>query len=161
MSGKDHIKFIADVMVGRLARYLRMAGYDVAYMNDADDPQILDIARNENRIVLTRDTLMLQRREFNNGTLGSVYIKDDSLEKQLIQVKSAINIELRPDLIICLVCNGRLEEAEKADIEGDVPPYVYKTQDKFKYCKNCGKYYWRGTHYDYMKKYFDKLNRAS
>lgn len=161
MPGKDHIRFIADVMVGRLAKYLRMAGYDVVYMNDADDSQILDIARGEDRIVLTRDTLMLQRREFNKGTLKSVYIKDDNLEKQLIQIKSEMGIELRPDLIICLVCNGSLEEADKADIEGDVPPYVYRTQDNFKFCKNCGKYYWRGTHYDYIKKYFDGLEKIS
>jgi uncharacterized protein with PIN domain len=90
MSKKDQTRFIADVMVGRLARYLRMAGYDVVYMNDADDGLIIKIAVKEDRIVLTRDTMMLERKEFKNGTLRSVFITDDSLAEQLLQVKTVL-----------------------------------------------------------------------
>ena len=157
MSNKDHIRFIADVMVGRLARYLRMAGYDVVYRNDADDILIIKIALKEDRVVLTRDTMMLERKEFKNGTLKSVFITDDCLEEQLLQVRSALDLILEPDLMVCLVCNSRLEEVDKEAAISDVPPYVYETQDNFKYCRNCGKYYWRGTHYDYMRKYFNDL----
>jgi len=157
MPQKDHTTFIADVMVGRLARYLRMAGYDVKYMNDADDELIVNIARKENRVVLTRDTMMLERRQFRQGVLRSVFIRHDSLEKQLLQVSSDLDIELEPDLVVCLVCNSPLEDVEKRDISGEVPPYVYRTQDSFKYCSSCEKYYWRGTHYEYIKKFFDGL----
>lgn len=157
MSGKNQIKFIADVMVGKLARYLRMAGYDVVYMNDADDELILKIAGEEDRVVLTRDTMMLERKEFRKGILKSVFIKDDSLAEQLLQVKSAMGVILEPDLMVCLVCNSRLEEVDKKGVVDDVPPYVYKTQDSFKHCRSCGKYYWRGTHYEYIKKYFNNL----
>jgi uncharacterized protein with PIN domain len=157
MSGKNHIRFIADVMVGRLARYLRMAGYDVVYMNDADDGLIIKIALEEDRVVLTRDTMMLERKEFKNGILRSVFITDDSLAEQLLQVKSAMDLSLEPDLMVCLVCNSRLEEVDKENTKSDVPPYVYKTQNSFKYCRNCGKYYWRGTHYDYIRKFFNDL----
>jgi len=152
-------RFIADVMVGKLARYLRMAGYDVAYSNDAGDEEILDTARREERIVLTRDTMMLKRRDFARGVLRSIYITDDSLRQQLLQVMSCLGLRLRPRLVICLVCNSRLEEAAKEEAEGKVPPYVFKTRDDFSHCRECGRYYWRGTHYDYMEKFFSDLNK--
>jgi len=159
MSEKNQMRFIADVMVGRLAKYLRMAGYDVVYINDADDDSILQIAKNEDRIVLTRDTAMLKRREFKNGILRSVFISDDVLMAQLIQMKYELDLILKPDLIVCLICNNPLKKVEKKDIKNKVPPYVYKTQSKFKHCSSCGRYYWQGTHYDYIKNYFSRLNR--
>ena len=151
MSVDHKLRFIADVMVGRLARYLRMAGYDVVYINDASDDLIIDIARKEDRIVLTRDTMMLKRRDFKNGILRSVFITSDYLKEQLLQIKSAMDLRLKPDLILCLECNNPLVDVRKEDIEDSIPPYVFKTQDKFKYCGKCGRYYWRGTHYEYMK----------
>lgn len=159
MSHKSQ-RFIADVMVGRLARYLRMAGYDVIYSNDAHDDLIIDIAAKENRVVLTRDTMMLKRKQFNNGILKSVFINDDSLREQLLQVSSYMNLELKPDLIICLICNSPLKTVSRENVKNHVPAYVYKTQDNFKYCRNCGKYYWRGTHFDYIEKYFNELNNT-
>jgi len=154
------MKFIADIMVGKLARYLRMAGYDVAYFNDAPDDMILKIAREEDRIVLTRDTLMLKRREFKNGVLRSVLIKDDKLKEQLMQVRSELKIKLEPDLARCLVCNDLLIKAKKENIAGKVPPYVYRTQENYMYCSKCGRYYWRGTHYSHIKNFFEKLNNS-
>ena len=161
MSNRSRNRFIADVMVGRLARYLRMAGYDVAYSNNADDDEILEMAVREDRIVLTRDTMMLKRKVFNNGVLRSVFITSDRLGDQLLQVMLYLGKRFKPRLVICLVCNSPLVEVRKEDIKGKVPPYVYKTQDNFKYCPGCGRYYWRGTHYDYMEKYFDGLKRST
>ena len=151
------MKFIADIMVGKLARYLRMAGYDVAYFNDASDDFILETAMEEDRIVLTRDTLMLKRRQFINGALKSVFISDDDIRKQLIQVRSELNIILGPDLIRCLICNDELVKVLKKDVRNIVSPYVYKTKNEFMHCNGCGKYYWRGTHYDYMDDFFKRL----
>ncbi|MBA7543032.1 hypothetical protein ES705_35358 [subsurface metagenome] len=147
-------------MVGKLARYLRMAGYDVAYFNDAPDDMILKIAREEDRIVLTRDTLMLKRRDFKNGALRAVFIKDDKLKEQLMQVRSELKIKLEPDLSRCLVCNDLLTKAEKKSIADKVPPYVYRTQENYMYCSKCDRYYWRGTHYSHIKNFFDKLNNS-
>jgi uncharacterized protein len=158
MPHKNQTKLIADVMVGKLARYLRMAGYDVAYINDADDDLIIQIAKKQGRVVLTRDTMMLERREFKNGILRSVFIMDDSLRDQLLQVKNELELILEPNLVLCPVCNNLLKDMEKKSVKNKVPPYVYKTRDNFKYCSNCGRYYWRGSHYDYIKKYFNKLN---
>ena len=151
------MRFIADIMVGKLARYLRIAGYDVAYFNDASDDFILKTAMKEDRIVLTRDTLMLERRQFTSGSIKSVFISDDDLRKQLLQVRSELNISLGPDLTRCLICNDMLVKVLKKDVRNKVPPFVYSTQDKFMHCSGCGKFYWRGTHYEYMDDFFKRL----
>ena len=153
------MKFIADIMVGKLARYLRMAGYDVIYINDIEDEEILSIAKKESRTILTRDVLMLQRKDCKKGVIKSLLIKDDSLLSQLEQVKRELDLELKPKLIRCLDCNTLLDEASKEDLKEKVPPYVFKTQDNFLYCPDCDKYYWRGTHYDSINNVFKVLNK--
>ena len=153
------MKFIADIMVGKLAKYLRMAGYDVLYKNNIDDNNFIKIAINEKRIALTRDSLMLMRREFKNGILKFLYIKDDKLLNQLKQVKLELKITLKPNLNRCLKCNRVLLKVKKEDVENKVPIYVYKTQGTFLFCKNCNKYYWRGTHYNNIENTFQKINQ--
>ncbi|GAI66952.1 unnamed protein product [marine sediment metagenome] len=148
------MKFIADIMVGRLAKYLRMAGYDVLYINTASDDQIIKKAGETDRIVLTRDSLMLARREFKKGTVKYLFIKDDKLKNQLNQIKSDLKILLKPNLVRCIECNRKLIKVKKEDVKNKVPPYVYKTQQNFLYCKKCDKYYWRGTHYDNIRNTF-------
>jgi len=148
------MKFIADIMVGRLAKYLRMAGYDVLYINTASDNQIIKKARETDRIVLTRDSLMLARREFKKGTVKYLFIKDDKLKNQLNQIKSDLKVLLKPNLVRCIECNRKLIKVKKEDVKNKVPPYVYKTQQNFLYCKKCDKYYWRGTHYDNIRNTF-------
>ncbi len=141
-------------MVGRLAKYLRMAGYDVLYTNTASDNQIISKARETDRIVLTRDSLMLTRREFKKGTVKYLFIKDDKLKNQLNQIRSDLKILLKPNLVRCIECNRKLIKVKKEDVKNKVPPYVYKTQQNFLYCKKCDKYYWRGTHYDNIRNTF-------
>lgn len=148
------MKFIADIMVGRLAKYLRMAGYDVLYINTASDDQIIKKAGETDRIVLTRDSLMLARREFKKGTVKYLFIKDDKLKNQLNQIKSDLKVLLKPNLVRCIECNRKLIKVKKEDVKNKVPPYVYKTQQNFLYCKKCDKYYWRGTHYDNIRNTF-------
>lgn len=148
------MKFIADIMVGKLAKYLRMAGYDVLYENTATDDEIMKIALKTGRTVLTRDSLMIARKEFVKGMIKYLLIRDDKLKKQLEQVQSEFNFSLKPNLIRCVECNYRLAEVKKEDVKNKVPPYVYKTQQNFIYCKRCDKYYWRGTHYHNIKNAF-------
>ncbi len=153
------MKFIADIMVGKLARYLRMASYDVLYDNNASDDRILKTALRTDRVVLTRDTLMLTRKEFKNGAIKYLFIKNDNLKNQLAQVKSELKISLKPNLIRCIECNQKLMIVKKEDLKDKVPPYVFKTQKNFMYCKKCDKYYWRGTHYQNIKNIFLNLEK--
>jgi len=144
-------------MVGKLARYLRMAGYDVLYKNTATDDEIIKKAVKTGRAVLTRDSLMLTRKEFKNGTIKYLLVRDDKLKNQLEQIRSELGLSLKPNLIRCIECNCRLAEVKKEDVKNKVPPYVYKTQKNFMYCKKCDKYYWRGTHYLNIKNTFTNL----
>ncbi|MDP3011515.1 MAG: Mut7-C RNAse domain-containing protein, partial [Candidatus Hydromicrobium sp.] len=128
--------------------------YDVMYINNASDDQIIKIARETDRIILTRDSLMLARREFKKGIIKYLYIKEDKLENQLDQIKSELKISLKPNLIRCIGCNEKLIKVKKEDVKNKVPPYVYRTQQNFLYCKKCDKYYWRGTHYDNIRNTF-------
>jgi len=152
------MKFIADIMLGKLARYLRMAGHDVLYFNNMDDVEILKTAKAQDRIILTRDRLMLKRRECENRIIGSMLIKDDKLLAQLKQVKDNFCIEMKPLLIRCPECNSMLEKVDKPGIEAKIPPYVFKTQKKFLYCTKCNKYYWRGTHFDNICRTFELID---
>ncbi|MDD5622537.1 MAG: Mut7-C RNAse domain-containing protein [Actinomycetota bacterium] len=148
------MRFIADIMVGKLAKYLRMAGHDVLYINTASDDEIIKIAIDTGRMVLTRDSLMLARKEFKNGTLKNLYIKNEKLKNQLGQIKSDLKISLKPNLVRCVECNQILVRVKKEDIKNKIPPYVFKTQQGFLYCKKCDKYYWKGTHYQNIKNIF-------
>lgn len=141
-------------MVGKLAKYLRMAGYDVLYKNTATDDEIIREALKTGRVILTRDSLMLTRKEFKKGVIKYLLIKDDKLKKQLEQVQSEYNFSLKPNLIRCVECNCKLIQVKKENVKNKVPPYVYKTQQNFMYCKKCDKYYWRGTHYRNIKNTF-------
>lgn len=151
------MKFVADIMVGKLAKYLRMAGYDVKYINNVTDEELTRIAKNEKRILLTRDSLLLMKKEFKNEHIKAILIKGDNLIEQLEQVKSELGIRLKPNLIRCLKCNQILTSVDKKEVKDKVPPYVYATQQNFLYCKNCSQYYWRGTHYDNIKDIFQKI----
>jgi uncharacterized protein len=148
------MRFIADIMLGKLARYLRMAGNDVLYFNNISDDDILRIAKEQGRIILTRDSLMLLRKDCKNGIISSLLIKDDDFLEQLKQVKDDLSLKLAPLLSRCLKCNSLLEKVGKHGIEGEVPPYVFKTQENFLYCASCSKYYWRGTHYENICRIF-------
>jgi uncharacterized protein with PIN domain len=148
------MKFIADIMLGKLARYLRIAGNDVLYFNNISDNDILRIAKDQDRIILTRDSLMLKRRECKNKTAGSIFIKEDDIYGQLRQVKDELGVNMAPLLIRCTKCNSLLEKVSKPETEGKVPIYVFKTQEYFLYCTSCSKYFWRGTHYDNIRRTF-------
>lgn len=152
------MKFIADIMLGKLAKYLRMAGHDVIYINTINDDEILRIARNENRVVLTRDTLMLQRRDCKNNTILSLLIRYDNILDQLKQVEAELKIKMKPNLVRCVECNEILEKVNKDKILKKIPSYVFKTQKNFLYCRGCDKYYWQGTHFENINNTFKVVN---
>ena len=145
-------------MVGKLARYLRMAGINVLYRNDYSDEEILETAKKEERIILTRDALMLQRKDCKNNIIRSLYIKSSRLKDQLKQVESELGIKLEPNLIRCIECNSLLENAQKDKIKNKVPHYVFMTHEVFLFCSRCNKYYWRGTHYNNIYKAFQSFS---
>ena len=138
-------RFVADVMVGKLARWLRILGLDVLYNNRFEDAEFLRIAREEDRLVLTRDVEL-----HDLAQPGSILIERDDFKKQVQQVVRKCGIRQFALLSRCAECNTPLTAADKESIFSRIPPYVYLTHDRFAYCSRCDRIYWEGTHTDSM-----------
>jgi uncharacterized protein with PIN domain len=143
------MKFVADAMVGRLARWLRFLGFDARYEPSGDPGRMVEVAREESRTILTRNTLFLRMR-----TDVPVLFLDS--EKTLLQVRQVVeHFELRDRIrpfTRCAECNVELEEVEKETARGKVPFYVFRTKQRFSRCPNCDRYYWGGEHKEKMEK---------
>jgi uncharacterized protein with PIN domain len=141
-------RFFADAMLGRLATWLRILGCDVAYRPAIGDAELVRLAREEGRVVLTRDTRLVRRRW---ARANSFLVSGDGYREQLRQVVARFGIDpLARPLTRCARCNEPLEAADRAVLEGRVPPYVLSTQDRFSRCPGCGRIYWGATHREAM-----------
>ena len=134
-------RFVADVMLGKLARWLRALGYDTLYFRDAPDSRLLGIALRERRQLLTRDAGLAARA----GAAG-LLIRAEALDAELREVMDACGLTSRAPLSRCLECNGILAERQPAEVEGRVPPYTLATRPRFWECAGCGRVFWAGSH---------------
>jgi hypothetical protein len=147
-------KFILDVHLGRLARYLRRFGFDTAYRNDYLDRQIVEISIKEKRIILSRDLGLLMRKRVKWAS----FIRDDDPQKQLKEVFDRYSLsnyyqgESR-----CVNCNGELKKVDKKKIVERLEPKTKKYYNDFRYCSKCDKIYWRGSHYEKTEKLLEKI----
>ena len=141
------MKFIADNMLGSLARWLRILGYDVTYPRQADDNELVRLARAEGRILLTRDVALARRRG-----LRAFLIESKGLEEQIRQVVRHWGPPPEGPFSRCPVCNTPLHKVDKEEVKSRVPPYVFRTQENFHLCPGCGRVYWPGTHWNEMRR---------
>jgi uncharacterized protein with PIN domain len=151
------MRFVADCMLGKLARWLRALGFDVLYSSKTGDDELLNIARREGRTLLTRDTRLLGRAK----AVPSLLITSEKWDEQIIQVLSAFDLkdEVRP-FSRCLDCNRRLKPLTKDKARNMVAPFVLEHARAFALCPNCGRIFWTGTHFDDMHSKIDAiLNR--
>ena len=152
------IKFTADSNVGKLAKWLRIMGYDTQFFNNIEDDRLLEIALKEERVVLTRDTQIMNRRIVSNGQLRTILLQSDDPEEQLLQVVKELNLKEPPGQFTrCLECNQSLIPRTKDEVKDQVPPYVFSTQSQYMQCPTCHRIYWRGTHWQKMNKKLEKL----
>ncbi len=150
------MKFLADHMLGTLARWLRFLGFDCSYPEALSDREMKAIAKTEARILLTRDKELARAKD-----ITALYIESTDLEEQLIQV--VLEFDLKTDLALsrCSLCNSILEGIEKGEVEGKVPENVFSLRNEFWECKKCGKFYWKGTHYEGILKTLGRLEGKS
>lgn len=141
-------KFVADTNLGRLAKWLRILGYDAVFYKDVSIFTLSRIANSENRIFLTRSQKITNRKLFDHVRL----IKCDYVFDQLQELQCLITDDEEYLLTRCSICNKLLYEVEKQKLESLVPTYVYQTNVQFKICRACGKIYWSGTHNEEIKK---------
>ena len=152
------MKFIVDSNVGRLARWLRIAGFDTVFINDLDDNRLVRLALSEGRVLLTKDTQILKRRVATTGRLKVILIESEEVKAQLCQVVKVLKLteEIKP-FTLCLECNQPLVPKDKEEVKELVPPYVFETQTQYMQCPACHRVYWRGTHWQRMSRELEKI----
>jgi len=161
------VKVVVDSMLGNLARWLRVLGYDTEYSRKMQDGDILSLAIRDSRIIITRD-LGLHRRAIKKN-LMSVYIPPELTEiadmLTLIAEKLGLSIDFDKGNTRCPLCNNRLSIVPKAQIASLVPPEVLNKYDTFWYCSKCRKVYWQGNHWktisDTLEIVKSRLNRKT
>ena len=141
-------------MLGKLARKLRILGFDTLYESSIEEEEVLEKAKG--RILLTRDK-ELYRRAVSRG-MKAFYVKSDLWRSQLreLMLEFPLEREMKP-FTRCPVCNSELVEVDREEVREEVPEYVYKSVDEFKKCPVCGRIYWRGTHVDWIARDMEKL----
>lgn len=139
------LQLLADAMLGRLARWLRLMGYDTAYDNAADDHELARRARAEGRVLLTRDRELAAR-----AGLRTLLIESETLEEQVGEIRASLGPPPAPSLSRCSICNEPLEEARAEDVSGRVPAYVLRSHSRFHTCPHCERVYWAGSHVEAM-----------
>ncbi len=141
------MRFVVDCMLGKLAKWLRILGFDAAYGSKAEDSELLDCARRDNRILLTKDHRLLETAK----DVPSLFIDSDDWRQQLDQVLR--EFQLRPEIrpySRCLACNRELKHLSKEKARNLVSPFVFERCDSFAICPGCGRVFWPGTHFEDM-----------
>jgi hypothetical protein len=150
--------FICDVHLGRLGRILRILGFDTLYRIDFADSEIAAIAREEGRIVLTRDRGILKRREVTHGYC----VRSDDRREQVREVLQQFNLTGMIDPFTrCADCNGRIETLEKSAIIDRLEEKTKQYYEEFSQCRDCRKIYWKGSHYQKLKTVVEELKKIN
>lgn len=144
-------KFIIDTNVGKLAKWLRMMGYDTLLFNEQDDGKMVKIALSQARLIITRDSEFMKRRAITKGRVKAFLVTEDKPELQMQTVINALQLEKEcKPFTRCLECNSQLTNRERGEIKPAVPPRVFEMQDQYMECPSCHRIFWRGTHWQSM-----------
>ena len=148
------LNFIADVMLGKLARWLRILGYPTEYSKTEDDDQLIRLAMQKNAILLTRDERLAEKAQ---AYCKIKLLKANALQGQLRELLQLIRIPKRLAQKICAACNGPVKRVKTESVKNLVWPRVYKSQKRFWQCAKCGQVYWKGSHAREIGKTLQKL----
>ncbi|HEY5606421.1 MAG TPA: Mut7-C RNAse domain-containing protein [Thermoplasmata archaeon] len=146
------MKLLCDHMLGSLARWLRFMGYDTAYPEPTSDRDLIDMARREDRILLTRD------KELAGRVREAVGIRSDDLDEQIREVAAVLPLRLIDPLSRCSLCNSVLLPVSRDAIEELVPVGVRSRHEEFWRCPSCQRVYWQGSHWDKMVERLNHLD---
>ena len=151
--------FVVDAMLGKLAKKLRLFGFDTLYSSSMDDDEIIKLAKNENRILITKDVPLSQKAK-KKQIVHVQITKADEID-QFLEINERANLGkclVSGNNSRCSVCNGDLQYIEKNDVLDKVPTGVLENMNDFWKCKKCEKIYWEGTHITNLQKFTEELN---
>jgi uncharacterized protein with PIN domain len=136
-------------MLGTLAKWLRIYGFDTSYAGpEMDDEQVLNRSKKEDRILLTRDKDLINSAKREN--IKNIQIKSTILDEQIKTTLNKKNIDIEKILSRCILCNSLVQDIKKEDVKEQVPERIFKSTDRFWVCPKCKKVYWKGSHYENM-----------
>jgi uncharacterized protein with PIN domain/sulfur carrier protein ThiS len=147
-------KFVCNVHLGKLARYLRMMGFDVLYKNNFEDAEIVQLSLKKRRAILTKDKGILKRSEVTHG----YWVRSSKVEEQVKEILHRFDLikEIK-EFSRCIECNDLLKPVKRELIIDQLPVKVAKTQNEFYECPSCKKIYWNGTHYKRMLAFINSV----
>ena len=155
MKSQEGFRFVVDAHLGKLARYLRLCGFDSIFSPDLDDMEIIEISNAEGRIILTRDKLLLGNKLVSNGFL----VRSQKPDEQLKELFSSFN-SMKKSIIPftrCMECNSPLRLVNKESIIERLEPRTREFYHSFSICTSCSHIYWEGSHFEKMKKFIANL----
>jgi hypothetical protein len=140
--------------LGKLTRKLRLLGFDTLFRNDLEDDEIVEIAVNENSVILTRDKGVLK----HTAAIRGYWVRNSDPQKQVREVVERLQLQnsFRP-FTLCSSCNGRLAAVDKVEVKANVPNDTLKMCDEFWKCKGCGQIYWEGSHFSKIRNWIEDL----
>jgi len=154
------VRFLADSMLGSLAKWLRILGFDTVYISSADDQQLLNTALAEGRVLLTADE-QLWETAAKRG-IAAVLVKGRTITEMLASALRgyATEMRVRPDRSRCAVCNVQLTRASRESVKDSVPASVYERHRLFWRCETCGRIYWAGSHVARMRRMVARATKS-
>lgn len=153
-----HLQFVADTHAGKLARKLRLLGFDVAFDQHATYEDLIRQMLHENRVILTHDRCLLMRKVVTRG----FYVRSTDTKDQVLEVirRFDLAVDIAP-LTRCVACNGLLRPVEKQEIEEDLEPGTKEHYQDFTQCRQCKKVYWRGSHSAHLDSFIEWIAREA
>jgi uncharacterized protein with PIN domain len=147
-------KFILTKELGRLARWLRILGFDATYFNQDKLSSLVIQALREERLIITRNQHLPK-----SGGLRIVWLSCETLKEQIAEVLKALHLELNPDIMFsrCILCNLELKPIAKEEVKEKIPAYVYQSEQSFFTCTQCKRIYWQGTHWGNVTKTLEEM----
>ena len=140
-------RFVVDINLGKLARYLRLLGLDAVSDGELQDTDLVDISVNQQRILLTKDRPLLKRSAVTHGYL----VRAVEPEDQIVEVVRRFDLNrLIEPFARCLECNGLIEVVDKGEIEHLLEPLTKRYFEEFRRCPDCSRIFWRGSHYQQL-----------
>lgn len=154
------LRFLVDHNVGRLAKWLRVLGYDTLFDPQLEDAGLLRVAAEEHRVLLTKDSGILHRRVVASGRVRTLWVRSDNPWEQLHQVVEELQLSGDAEFSRCIICNEPLTPVGRERVQQRVPPYVYRAHKEFMECSACRRIYWRGTHWKNMQAELAQIKRG-